>query len=165
MRTMTDPIRAAAVLAVAGLAFASAAEAVDLRDWGRKFPASERFVVLSQFSNQAVLDKETQLVWQALLAPSSSAVNWTSAQLSCHNATTGGRGGWRLPTYAEIDSVFETDGVKPPAFNGVPSGQYWTATVYPSLSTFAMYINVPTGTLGANDMKSQLRSWCVRGPA
>jgi hypothetical protein len=39
---------AAVATACAGLALASAADAVDLRDWGRKFPASERFVVLGR---------------------------------------------------------------------------------------------------------------------
>lgn len=39
------------MLACSGFAIANTATAVDLRDWGRKFPTSERFVVLSQFNN------------------------------------------------------------------------------------------------------------------
>ena len=43
----TNRIRAAAALAWWGLALASNARAVDLRDWGRKYEtASERFLVL-----------------------------------------------------------------------------------------------------------------------
>jgi hypothetical protein len=39
--------------------------AIDTRDWGRKFASSDnRFVVLDAFNNEAVLDEETQLVWQ-----------------------------------------------------------------------------------------------------
>src|SRR5262245_39617836 len=58
----TNRIRAAASLIWLGLALANHARAVDLRDWGRKYDnANERSVVLSEFNNDAVLDKETQL--------------------------------------------------------------------------------------------------------
>ena len=57
-------IAATVAAAYAGLALTSTAGAVDMREWGRKYNiASERFVVLTSFNNEAVLDKETQLVW------------------------------------------------------------------------------------------------------
>ena len=33
-----------------------------MANWDQKLPASQRFVVLAAFNNQAVLDKETGLV-------------------------------------------------------------------------------------------------------
>jgi hypothetical protein len=55
----TNRIRTAAAFAWLGLALASNARAVDLRDWGRKYETtSERFLVLDSFYNAAVLDKE-----------------------------------------------------------------------------------------------------------
>jgi hypothetical protein len=53
----TNRTRAAATLAWLGLALASNARALDLRDWGKKYPAAERFVVLPMdpsISNVAV---------------------------------------------------------------------------------------------------------------
>src|SRR5262245_34914804 len=32
--------------------------------WSQKFPTAERFVVLADFNNEAVLDRETELVWE-----------------------------------------------------------------------------------------------------
>ena len=41
------------------------AEAIDLRSWDRKINnAHARFEVLQGFNDEAVLDKETQLVWE-----------------------------------------------------------------------------------------------------
>lgn len=162
--------RVAAGLAAgcAGLALASAANAVDLRDWGRKFPASQRFVVLSQFNNEAVLDKETQLVWQAVAGPH---VSWGLAYLDCLRATTGGRIGWRLPTYPEIASVVVSPGSPQgmsSVFSGVPAGMYWTATENPSNSAAAYRIVLPNGWVNpfTGQLKGNLNRYlCVRGPA
>jgi hypothetical protein len=162
-------IAATVAAGCAGLVLASTAGAVDLRDWGRKFSTSERFVVLSQFNNQAVLDKETQLVWQAV-ADTTPAITgvWSQAHFSCLFDTAGSRRGWRLPTYPEIASIFGTNGVKPQAFNGVPNGLYWTATEYAVSDAYAVVIDVPSGAaaIGPVHLKSdKLRIWCVRGPA
>ena len=156
-------IAAAVAAGCAGLALAGTASAVDLRDWGRKFPASERFVVLASFNNQAVLDKETQLVWQAV--PTPATYTWANAHVVCYNATIGGRRGWRLPTFPEAASVLGTDGAKPPAFNGVPNDVYWTATDFPSVDGYAFSILVPNGASVVNLNNIQHPLWCVRGPA
>lgn len=158
---------AALAMALAGLSIATSAGAADLRDWGRKIDASQRFVVLSQFNNQAVLEKETQLVWQAVAGP---YVSWGDAHLYCLRATTGGRIGWRLPTYPEIASVVAThdspQGMSS-VFSGVPAGGYWTATENPSNAAAAFRIILPNGFV--NSFTGQLkgisnRYLCVRGP-
>jgi hypothetical protein len=170
--------RMAAVLAtgLAGLALAGTASAVDLRDWGRKFPASERFVVLSSFNNEAVLDKETQLVWQRASGPAST---WTSAETYCFVRAIGGRLGWRLPSISELTSlagVVGSGGVGGylPAghpFQDIGAQDYfWTSTEYPpSNYSTDIYVRTKALLLGSflakktsNDISPVL---CVRGPA
>ena len=163
---MIDRNRIAAAIATlcAGLTLAGTAEAIDLRDWGRKIATSERFVVLSQFKGEAVLDKETQLVWQKVPESINANSTWVWAHLSCQNTTTGGRRGWRLPTGPEFASVFGPDNVKPSVFNGVPNGYYWTATPYPLGSAYALTVFVPTGGSSGYPPTSELHLyWCVRG--
>jgi hypothetical protein len=65
----------AAVFACAGIAAASTAAAT-ARHWGRQYPATERFKVLAQFGGVAVLDRETQLVWERV--PSPALLTWGS---------------------------------------------------------------------------------------
>ena len=161
-------IAAAVAIGCTGLGLASTAGAVDLRDWGKKYTASERFVVLSQFQNQAVLDKETQLVWQAKPAGTvyfPAKATWMDAVEYCHRATTGGRRGWRLPTFPEIASIWGTDGVKPPGFNAVPDDLYWTASMVYG-NAYAALIQLPSGTASGHPEKiTTYRYLCVRGAA
>jgi len=166
---MIDPNRIAAAIATAcvGLTLAGTASAVDLRSWDQKInDATKRFVVLPAFGSQAVLDKETQLVWQKVPESINANSTWVWAHLSCQNTTTGGRRGWRLPTGPEFASVFGPDGVKPSVFNDVPNGYYWTATPYPVGSAYALTVKVPTGASSGYPPTSELHPyWCVRGPA
>ena len=99
--------RVAVIVAAAcvGVTLAGTATAIDLRDWGRKYPASERFAVLAQFDNEAVLDKETQLVWQRY--GSNDVLPQRNAYFRCAAAAIGGRMGWRLPTIAELASLID----------------------------------------------------------
>jgi hypothetical protein len=162
---------AAVATACAGLALASAAEAVDLRDWGRKFPASERFVVLAQFNNQAVLDKETQLVWQrtpfqSLLPYRNSAVD------SCTDRSNGGRLGWRLPSLHELASLVDPSAAPGslalPAghpFIAVPLGvygEYWTATLSndPTIGYLVRFKG--PGFVLKKAIANPAYMWCVR---
>ncbi|MGH7216047.1 MAG: hypothetical protein ACREIG_02295, partial [Nitrospiraceae bacterium] len=59
--------------------------------WDKVLPASQRFVVLAAFNNEAVLDKETGLVWEK--SPQSAAVSSLNARLACANKAVGGRKG------------------------------------------------------------------------
>jgi len=169
-----------AALATAGaaLALAHTAAAVDLRDWGRKFATSERFVVLAQFKNQAVLDKETQLVWQR--TPPSIRSDWRTADHTCLKASTGGRGGWRLPTRSEFMSLVDPAASDPfmlptghPFIVEAPVGTqyYWTSDLYIQTQTvsagsanYMANIYLATGGIYYSAMTSNAAiAWCVRG--
>ncbi|MGH8243043.1 MAG: DUF1566 domain-containing protein [Steroidobacteraceae bacterium] len=155
------------------LSLATAAGAVDLRDWGRKFPTAERFVVLSQFGNQAVLDKETQLVWQR--QPFQSQTSWIVAKVRCLSLVLGGRRGWRLPSVHELQSLTRPDA--PIGVLALPTGHpfvnvqassYWTETRFvggsgqPTGGAFAIQFHVG-GLFELPPTETPRFNWCVRG--
>lgn len=63
--------------------------------WDQTMPVSTRFLVLANFNGQAVLDRETGLVWQRAV---SDAQFDSVAVLLCDPSQVGGRCGRRLPT-------------------------------------------------------------------
>lgn len=166
-------IRKACTLALTfGAACAAmSANAVDLRSWDQKFSnASNRFVVLAAFSDEAVLDKETQLVWQRTPYSSLSAV-WPAAHHVCDRASIGGRYGWRLPSINELASLLESrDGVyrlqDGHPFREVTASMYWSSTPYPTSINVAEVLHFggsqPVSIQGTGS--STPRIWCVRGP-
>jgi hypothetical protein len=156
----TNRISAAVALACTGLALASTAGAVDVRDWGKQYPSSERFVVLSQFGDTAVLDKETQLVWER--TPSTTTLTWGSAFATCLPKSIGGRKGWRLPTAEELTSLHNAS-VLPPGhpFLGVQYEAFWTATSHPDFD--AAFTVFGTGGSTFHLKSTSHRAWCVRG--
>src|SRR4249920_1124741 len=75
--------------------------------WDQTLPAATRFIVLSNFNSEAVLDRETGLVWQQ--NPFRAGNTWAAAMqdldFGCIAKTTGGRSGWRLPRLEELQSL------------------------------------------------------------
>jgi hypothetical protein len=135
-----------------------------------------RFVVLSNMNSEAVLDRETGLVWQRTVGGvlGGSPASYGGAVVLCSESTTGGRGGWRVPSLHEFGSLIDvtSDNLTPalPAghpFLGVPgpSTKYWTGTTIAGLETHAYFVlllaNVPP--TAADKFNTQLRFWCVRG--
>jgi hypothetical protein len=139
--------------------------------WDQNLPAAQRFVTLAAFNNQAVLDKNTGLVWEQ--APDATFLdNWTDARQHCLNRRVGGALGWRLPSVVELKSVQDPSLPAPyvptMVFSGVKTdhedGLYWSASA--SLSPEGPWIvsfSVNSGQAPGNP--DRLRSaWCVRGP-
>jgi enamine deaminase RidA (YjgF/YER057c/UK114 family) len=86
-------------------------EDIQTMQWDKAMPASQRFVVLAAFNNDAVLDKETGLVWEK--SPQSAAVSLPNARLACANKAVGGRKGWRLPALPELASLVDPSVASP----------------------------------------------------
>jgi uncharacterized protein DUF1566 len=165
--------RVIAVVLVALALTPTAAGAIDVRSWDQRIDnVNQRFVVLNAFENQAVLDKETQLVWQR--TPETTAYGYSTAIKRCVIPSTGGRGGWRLPTVHELRSLLTAgDGYVLPAGHPfvvqfpVPTPRIWTSTKNTLDGTLSFY------TLELNDLYSPMEAspasshfvWCVRGPA
>jgi hypothetical protein len=152
--------------------------------WDRTLPVATRFIVLSNFGSQAVLDRETGLVWER--TPDATRRNLRQSASACHNKVVGGRKGWRLPTIEELASLVEPAQADPalPAghpftdvlFN-VPIFQvvYWSSSGFPEEAGAAVppfpptvdteIMNFRDGTVGVASSKgSSLLAWCVRGP-
>ena len=145
--------------------------------WDQTIPGVKRFLILTNFNSEAVLDYETGLVWER--TPNKELFNWYSAVAACAHRKTGGRMGWRLPSVAEFTSLLDPSVPYPgptlPAghpFGGLttfgPGAFFWTATSSsePPLLAWEFNIVYAEGATGIKDSSSLLlRSWCVRGPS
>ena len=90
--------------------------------WDQTLPASTRFIVLTNFNNEAVLDRETGLVWQR--SPMSSTVaGYSNAVQVCASTNIGERQGWRVPHLSEFESLMDNTVTSQPTF---PPGHPFT---------------------------------------
>lgn len=131
--------------------------------WDQTLPAATRFVILSNFNGEAVLDRNTGLVWEK--SPDiQTSVGWDVARITCLNKNVGGRRGWRLPAIPELNSLFTGLG-NPPAFSNVNARlftSFWSSTTDAILSQSAWIFAI--GVLSANtDKATRSLVWCVRG--
>ena len=73
--------------------------------WDQSLPAAQRFIVLANFNQEAVLDRETGLVWQRAVNP--FLIPLFNATLNCNVLRIAGKMGWRLPTIQEYLSLVD----------------------------------------------------------
>ncbi len=146
--------------------------------WSQKLSASaageaNRFQLVLPYglltpSPTAALDRETGLVWE--LAPSGGGT-WVGAVSYCAQSRLGGRGGWRLPTLDEANSLVE----KTPLNEGLPAGHpftiplggmpFWTQTLSPDNNSMVWAFEPKTGWVSPIYVGTyQYNAWCVRGP-
>lgn len=164
-------------LLVAGFASAKAPAVaqvvpVDLagatQNQGKALPAARRFVILPAFNNEAVLDKETGLVWER--SPQTTSARWIAARRTCIEKNVGGQKGWRLPSLQELTSLVDPS-VAPPGptlppghpFLTVQSTVYWSATRVDedARGSWAVHFGLGGGATFINWAHS-VPSWCVR---
>jgi uncharacterized protein DUF1566 len=122
-----------------------------------------RFVVLSNFDSQAVLDRETGLVWQK--SPDGLQRTWRNAHRYCNTSFVARRMGWRLPTLQELQSLL--DATTLPAghpFGSVQLSDYWSATTDVGVDSLAWFVNFGDGFASSgNKVNLEMFAWCVRG--
>jgi hypothetical protein len=111
--------------------------------WGQKLPASERFKIV--MDGEAVLDKETGLVWQQNALgewpsslplppppPPPVLISYRNPDQWCSALYIGGRGGWRGPTVDELMTLVDRTQSNPALPSGHPFSNvqscYWTTT-------------------------------------
>jgi len=142
--------------------------------WDQTLSSNVRFTVLTNMSGQAVLDKETGLVWEK--SPSSHLDSWENAQNYCNLLTTGNRMGWRLPTLQELESLVDPSQASPALPVGHPFSNvdtagttYWSATTGADPTTtppppgWAWALGFISGGVAPLDKTSLQLHWCVRG--
>jgi hypothetical protein len=147
--------------------------------WDQTLPSNTRFIVLSNFNNEAVLDRETGLIWErapgdisgdGIVDISNDTVTWAIAQTYCNKLRVANRMGWRVPTVQELLSLIDST-----APTGLPAGHpfqsqnvpgccHWSVSTWAEVSTFGWAV-VFGGTHGAFGLGKSVHSfvWCVRG--
>jgi hypothetical protein len=134
--------------------------------WDQKL-TTNRFVILANWNNEAVLDRETGLVWER--SPESTERNWIDASSSCNKRAVGGRRGWRLAGIQELASLVDPSvpspgPTLPPAhpFLNV-QGEYWSATTDAEGAQYAWTVFFGDGGVYNEFGKTTtLKVWCVR---
>jgi hypothetical protein len=140
--------------------------------WTWRFPLerTDRFEVLHEFSGAAVLDRDTQLIWER--SPSTRDTLWSNAPMHCARKSVGGRTGWRLPSFLELITL-----VSPPLdgdlsgptlptghpFVGVMAETYWSATTSSADVNHAYAVDFVIGDVSSLMKSRTTHYWCVLG--
>jgi len=141
--------------------------------WSQALPVEQRFVLV--LGGEAILDKETGLVWQQ--SPLKDPVTWTMAVAWCLTCKTGNRMGWRLPTMVEMFSLFDPTETNPALPSGHPFSNvqytnypedfYWSISNDPAFGEGAAQM-IAFDSAGhragaAKFVEVYSLYWCVRG--
>jgi hypothetical protein len=144
--------------------------------WDQTLPSSTRFIVLSNFNGEAVLDRETGLVWER--SPVSAlGIGWFDAVSACESLIVVNRLGWRLPSVQELASLVDptqSNPALPPGnpFAGIASvfgSVFWTTTTVETDATAAKAVDFSVGSITQMTKvvlplpRSGARFFCVRG--
>jgi hypothetical protein len=134
--------------------------------WDQQIPAAQRFIVLSNWGNNAVLDRETGLVWEQ--DPETGGKPWDLAIKGCRFLPNviQTRIGWRLPSIEELSSLVVSNGLlpQPNPFAGIGNSDiFWSASTDETDSTQAWQYQMGTYSPTTADKDNSARAWCVRG--
>jgi hypothetical protein len=133
--------------------------------WSGQLPASRRFTLVH--GGLGVLDNETGLVWER--TPNDTLRQWSFALNYCFGVDIGLRGGWRLPTIAELRSLMDFTRLNPSLPAGHPfvliPGLYWASTAYPLTAGLYYATDFSNRNMGSgpDSPDTTFRGWCVRG--
>ena len=177
MRFMAMGVMAVAV-STSGLAQAASGNGpyYATPSWDQKLPAATRFVVLTDWASQAVLDRNTGLVWmQSVITNPTKSWSWSEARQTCAERLIAGQMGWRLPAVHELASLLDAVGEAPFLPIGHPftvtkdptnlNYFFWSATTDADNPQAAWGVNLDAAPLGPRSIiKTVLAGvWCVRG--
>jgi hypothetical protein len=135
--------------------------------WDQKL-TTNRFVILLNWNSEAVLDRETGLVWER--TPDATHRAWSLARAHCINRVVGGRKGWRLPSIQELLSLVDPTVAPPgptlPAGHPFPTGlaaYYWSASSGNPVDSAAYTVFLNIGVAVNTARSAEVGAWCVRG--
>ena len=130
-----------------------------------ELPSTDRFIVLVNWNNEAVLDRKTGLVWER--SANKRFANWAGAQQHCENLALGHHNGWRLPTIQELVSLVDPAVASPGPtlppghpFTVKPSF-YWSATTDFRDDAKAWGVGFDIGGVGSGGKTTIDYVWCV----
>ena len=134
--------------------------------WSQKLDASERFELV--LGGEAVLDKETGLVWAKNANIVAATKTWQNAMNCCRLISIANRRGWRLPTVEELTSLVDTTQSDPALPSGHPFDQvqsdlYWSSTPYAGYTDGAWVVYMHYGSVHYGGKDVSYYVWPVRG--
>ncbi len=134
--------------------------------WSQILPAAERFELV--MGDDAVLDKETGLVWARNANLYNGTRAWQQAINYCRNLSIADRKGWRLPTVEELASLVDSSQTNPSlpdghTFTNVQPNYYWSSTTYEGNSTYAWGVYMDNGFVLTSNKTYHYYVWPVRG--
>lgn len=145
-------------------------------NWSKKIPGPDRFIVV--MDGEAVLDKETGLVWGRNVPtthPEVKTWNFNVAFEWCQSTIIGGRYGWRVPVTEELMTLIDPSKSMPdrlapghPFIIDMAQAPliFWTATTLgnDTVIKYGRAVGIDQW-LGNYDLpkSNQLLIWCVRG--
>ena len=141
--------------------------AIELKSWDNQINGQNRFKVLREFDQQAVLDRETMLVWERF--PNSVFTRWVEARFACAQKTVGGRKAWRLPSLHELSSLVDPTApgapMLPPGhpFGNVLNELYFATTVVAQSINNVCAVSMGSGQVTTSPQEGPALAWCVRG--
>ena len=132
--------------------------------WDTKLSGSTRFKLV--LDAQAVLDRETGLVWEK--NPDATTRIWANACSHCYKREVANRKGWRLPTIEELASLVDNDNVDPALppghlFPDAKSSYYWSSSTDAGNTSYAWGVNFYSGNVYSHGEGINYYAWCVRG--
>jgi hypothetical protein len=137
--------------------------------WSQTYStASDRFVLV--LYDDAVLDRETGLVWARNANIPGGTVSWEGANTYCRNLEIGNRKGWRLPMVEELASLVDpasSDPALPPGYSSffynVNNDVYWSSTTRETDTVRGWGVQMTTGEVEPYPKTESHRIWPVRG--
>lgn len=124
--------------------------------WDQTLATNQRFIILTNLHSDAVLDRETGLVWarRAAVYANEREMTWSIADRTCHWLTIGNRQGWRLPTAAELGTLFDLGRARNASSPRLPEGHPFVLQ-----SNESGYFFFWTGEAVRDQLASQTRMW------